>query len=737
MESTSTQYTEEIDFQKYWLVLKRRWLPAAGVFSVVLTLATLYALSKTDTYQADGKLLIRTDQSSALTGLTDTLGDINPLYYQNNPLDTQAEILRSEPLMQEVIKMLDLRDEEGELLNPADISSGLGVKSVTGADVLQVSYESEDPDFAAAIVNTLMDAYMRSNVSSNRAETSAARIFIEEQLPRAEEAVSQAESALSQFKEANQIVLLEQEASGAVERMNVLESQISQTQADLNDATARSAELRRQVGMVSDQAVDISALNQAVGVQEALTALQTVQSQLAIEQTRYRDSHPTVAELKRQEESLSALLRERVSEVLGVPTEVALGDLQLGTIKQDLTASLIDTEVQRIGLDQRINSLLETQAIYQQEASAFPGLEKTQRELERRLLASQTTYETLLTRLQEIRVLENQNVGNARVIETAIVPDTPAGTGSKMIVMAGGVAGILLAIATAFLLDIIDNSVKNIKEAKEIFSYTLLGVIPAFSASGRATSHVYDSDWAASRVVVREAPRSPISKAYQMLQANLKFLSSDKPLKAIVVSSSVSKEGKSEVSANLAAAMAQVGHRVLLVDADMRHPTQHHFWNITNVVGLSNVIVEQVDIDVAAQMVFRNLYVLPAGVVPPNPLTLLDSDRMAFLVKNWSEQFDFIIFDAPSLSGNADAAILGKIVDGLVFVVRPGVVDAGNAKASKDFLARSGLPVLGMIANAVQLRNEPDSYFYYAEDQSENTQASQDDELKSLFGLKR
>jgi capsular exopolysaccharide synthesis family protein len=276
--------------------------------------------------------------------------------------------------------------------------------------------------------------------------------------------------------------------------------------------------------------------------------------------------------------------------------------------------------------------------------------------------------------------------------------------------------GILLGIATAFGLDLIDRSVKTVKEAKELFGYTLIGVIPALGKSGK-TSRQGSLEQTVPKVFARDLPHSPINEAYQMLQANLKFLSSDKELKAIVVTSSVPREGKSEVSANLAAAMVQVGRRVLLVDADMRHPSQHHIWELTNSVGLSNILVGEAELNAALQEVMPGLDVLTAGVIPPNPVALLDSKRMASLIETFSKKYDFVIVDTPPLAGIADAPILGKMADGILLVVRPRVVDSANAKAAKEFLARSGQNVLGLVANGVSIKNEPDSYFYYTKEQ--------------------
>jgi capsular exopolysaccharide synthesis family protein len=386
----------------------------------------------------------------------------------------------------------------------------------------------------------------------------------------------------------------------------------------------------------------------------------------------------------------------------------------LGNLRQELIGELIRAEAERLGASERLSVLSAAQSTYRTRASNLPMLEQQQRELERRVQVSQTTYEALLTRLQEIQVAENQNIGTARIIAQALVPDEDVGTSKKLILAAGGFAGLLLAIALAFMLDLLDQSVKTVKEAKELMGYTVLGIIPSTRTAEKHHLRPNRTDQTIPDVITRDLPRSPISEAYRMLQANLKFLSSDKPLKTIVITSSIPKEGKSEVSANLAAAIAQGGRRVLLIDADMRLPVQHHVWDVSNQVGLSNVIVEQLQIQDVVQEVMPNLYLLAAGVMPPNPVALLDSKRMATVIAECAEQYDIAIFDTPPLSGTADSAVLGRMTDGTLLVVRPGVVEASKAAAVKEFLTQSGQQVLGMVINGVDVKNEPDSYFYYA-----------------------
>jgi capsular exopolysaccharide synthesis family protein len=200
-----------------------------------------------------------------------------------------------------------------------------------------------------------------------------------------------------------------------------------------------------------------------------------------------------------------------------------------------------------------------------------------------------------------------------------------------------------------------------------------------------------------------------------MLYANLKFLSSDKEVKVITVTSAVPGEGKSTVSANLALAIAQLGFNVLLIDADMRHPSQHKFWELSNTVGLSNVIVEQLELKRAIAQAMPNLFVLTSGVLPPNPLAILNSRRMASLIEDFSQSYDFVILDTPPLSAAADARILSAMTNGMLMVVQPKLLDSASAIAAQELLDQSCQNVLGMVINGVNPENEPDSYFYAKE----------------------
>ena len=706
---------EDIDFHKGWLIVKRRWQPAVGIFGVVLIITGLGVLNKPPTYTAQGKLLLKIDPTPSLTGIKTKNDDFSafvPLTSEGNPLNTETEIILSNPLIRETISELNLKDEQGNSRLETAVKSQLQVKNVPGADVMQISYTSKKPQESADVVNQLMSIYIKSNISNNRSQAVAARDFISTQLPKAEVAVDRAEAALRKFKELNQVVDLSQEATSTVGVIKDLEEQITQTQAELAEANnyyqVFQKQIQSQLGMSVHDALASSALSQSAGVQDIFKKIQQVQSELAVQQTRLSDGHPTIINLKRQEAALKHLLQERVKAVVTEQQLTSKENFQFEAPQQNLLEELVKAQAKSLSLSSRLASLQKARISYQGWAANLPKLEKDQRELQRKLDAAQSTYQILLQKLQEVRVAENQNIGNARIIESASIPQSPSNSQKNFVVLGlGGIVGALLAIATMFVLELTDKSIKNIEEAREIFGYTLLGVIPYFGNLSKPTFPGKDTEKDALKVHVRD------NEVYGIIQANLKFLSSDKALKVIVITSAVPHEGKSTVAANLAATMAQLGREVLLVDANMRHPSQHIAWDLINEVGLSNALVSQYGSKVAVKQAMPNLDVLCSGVIPPNPLAILDSDRMATLISDFSNNYNFVIIDTPPIGLAADALILGEMADGVLLVTRPGVVDANSVRATKEALHRSNLNVLGLIVNGVVQKNTPNSYFYY------------------------
>ncbi len=783
---------EDIDFNKYWLILKRRWLPSSAVFLIVMIAAIVMSSLQKPVYEASGKLLFkkRDFASTILNEGTASIGQLESLSNQNSPIDTEAEVLRSIPLIEKTIAALNLKRSSGEPVAAEDVIDKLSIRGIKGTDILSISYQSRNPKEAAAIVNQLIETYIESNILINRTEAKAAREFITQQLPKTEANLRRAESRLRKFDEINNIVSLPDEAKSAVDSIATLNQKLSDVQASLANTSAQSRALRNKLGLDGETAMALNSLSQSVAVQTVLTEAQKVEADLATQRQLYRPRHPIILQLEQRQAALNALLQSRITQVLGKAKPEIISNLQAGESEQKLIDNLIAVEVSRLGLVKEVESLSKDQSLYQQRANLLPRLEQQRSDLVRQVATIQSSYEILAKRLQEVEIAENQNVGNARVVASASVPTVPVASKKNLILMGGIVVGGLLYVVTAFVLDLSDPSIKTTKEARECFNYPWLGMIPMSRKLGKSTSwmaswHLLVTGWheasldhaSASPNVqgvkptlnqsnqslyvntidndiegkpnlfdrlsfvflcfmsmlfrarqhqntlskrdwerlipelpTRDYPHSLESQAYQMLQANLKFLKPDQGLKTVVVTSSVSKEGKSTVSANLALSLSQMGRRVLLVDADLHYPMQHHIWGLTNRVGLSHLVVNQAELSDAIAVVQDNLSVLSAGAIPPNPLALIDSNRMNSLVNDFAATYDFVIFDAPPLALVPDVLMLGKMTDGILLVAHLGVVDLASAITTKERLSQSGLEVLGLIINGVIVNQEPDNY---------------------------
>jgi polysaccharide biosynthesis transport protein len=712
---SSSEDENSINLQHYLLILKRRWLVIGVMTSSVFGLSALTAFRQKPIYEAEGKLLFsKTDRVSSLTSPSTQVGELSGLTLQSSPLDTEAEIIRSNPLVEKTITNLNLTDKQGVPLEIDEFLKKLKVKSIKGTDILAVSYNSSNPKEAAAIVNLLMKYYLENNITVNQTQVTAAKRFLSRQLPEVEARVVTAEVSLRRFKEENRVVSLEQEATTGVEKLNELSSQITQTQANLVDAQTRSQLLQNQLRFNSQEAVETGNLSQSKAVQQVLTEYQKVQDDLAVAQTRYTSEHPAIANLMAKGTALRKQLELRIGENGGKQT-VSPQNLQMGELKQNLTAQLVQSDVEHSALVNRVTVLKNAYAVNQKRLDVLPKLQQRQQKLERQLQVARLTYEELLKRSQEVEVAVNQNVGNARVVSAALLPKK---ANSKMMLnlALGGFLGILLGVGIALMLEAMDQSLKTLEQAQQLFGYPLLGTIPHFGqkAKGGKESLV--------ELPVRDNPYSAANSAFEMLQTNLDFTVSDKPLRVIAVVSSTPGEGKSFVAANLAVAKAHMGRRVLLIDADMRHPRQQEIWKLSNPIGLSNVLVGQAEFPHTTQEVLVNLDVLTVGTMPPNPAALLDSQRMASLIQEAAKDYDCVIIDTPALSLFGDALMLSKVVDGILLVVRPGVVDVAAAKTTKMMLEQARSRVLGMVVNGVTV--ESGSGYYHSRDYGSRKQSA-------------
>ncbi len=713
----------DLDLSQYLLTLKRRWLPATSILLATVGLSIFATTLLKPSYEAEGKLLFKTPTFSAIgssllpsSSEAGSGGDLKSLVSTQNPITTQIEVISASPLLQQTISQLQLKNAKGQLMQVKELQDALTFKIVGGTDVLQVGYKSRNPKEAAAVVNTLMSLYLKNDILTNRAEAQSTRQFMIQQLPKMQAAVNEAEAKLRKFKQQYHVVDLGEEAKSAVGMLGNLDNNLSAVRAQLEEATAQGNELRQKVNLNPQEALAVSAISQSATVQTTVTQLQEIERQLATDRSRFQNDNPIIVSLEAKRVNLNTLLQQQVRQTIGDGEQVPQGLLRIGDLRQNLIKEFLQSEVQRIGLEKKLASLSNSRTAYEQRMKTIPQLTQTQHQLERQIDVAQSTSQTLLKKVQELQIAENKNAANARIIVSAIAPDKPKSSPAPIIIGLGTLAGAFLATTSVLLLEMGDRSLKTIKSVKDAFGYTLLGAIPASGAKKQRRNSSGSPENTTLEIAVRDTPQSLTSEMSRMIQANLKFLSADRALKTIVVTSSVPNEGKSKVAANLAASIAGLGHRVLLIDADLRVPMQQNFWKLSRSKGLSEVVTGKIEFKVAAWKVMDNLDVLTAGTKPVNPLACIESKRMTALLEAAKNKYDFVIIEAPPVLVAADALTLGRMSDGILLVSRPGVIDVDKARAAQDTIAISRCHVLGLIVNGVVEKNEFRSYFAYAKE---------------------
>jgi capsular exopolysaccharide synthesis family protein len=719
----NTKESIDLDMGNYLLAVKRRWVPAVSIFASTVVLGLLASSLVKPTYQAEGKILFKNPAfkvvgSSLSPGSLEggDPGDLKSLVSTQNPLTTQMEVLTSRPILQKLIEQLQLTNNNGKSLTVEDLKPVLTAKIIGGADILQISYKHRNPKQAAKVVNTLMNLYLDNDISTNINDAEAARGFMDKQLPKTQQAVNEAEVALRKFKQQNSVVDLGEEAKSAVGIIGNLETTINATKAQLDEATAQATELKKKVNLNSQEAIAVSAISQSPAIQGILTQQQDVERQLATESSRFSDSNPIIIGLKEKQSKLTALLEQQVRSTVGNKVRVPQGLLRIGDLKQAMIKESLQAEVQRDGLTKKLGSLQTSRAAYEKRVTVIPQLVQTQRQLERQLEVSQSTYQNLLKKVQELQLAKSKNTSTARIIANAVVP-RKADNSMKMLVSSLGLLlGALFGTSAIAYLEIKDKSLKNVKEIDKLFGYTLLGVIPAANKKKKARVNDRTPALTTLEVSVRDTPQSVTSEMSRSIQSNLRFLGFEKQLKTIVITSSIANEGKSKVAANLAAAIAGVGQKVLLIDADMRVPYQHQFWKLPLKKGLSDILGGKSKLNQISWTVMDNLDVVTAGSRPQNALSCLESKQMKALLQDVVGLYDFVIIDTPPILVAADTLSVANMTDGVLVVARPGVIDGNSARAAQETLKMANANILGLIVNGVIAENETEDHFAAAND---------------------
>jgi len=333
-------------------------------------------------------------------------------------------------------------------------------------------------------------------------------------------------------------------------------------------------------------------------------------------------------------------------------------------------------------------------------------------------------YSILLEKAEEQRIMSASNTAGVKIVDMPVLPGEPIPKNEMRFYLLGAILGLALGIALAFFIEFNDTTIKSNEDIERFLMLPVMGTIPHITHDKKADVKIRRRNNGKSRgfsllqyprqVFNFEGDDSVITESYRSLRTNLTFVSPDKPLKTIVLTSAGPSEGKSLTISNLATAYAQMGKKTLLVDADLRRPVIHHIFNCEREPGFTDLFGENPDFNRIIHSTDKeNLYIVPAGVFTPNPAELIGSNRMTQIIEKLSETFDIIFFDSPPIVAVTDSTLLGTKTDGILIIIKSNHTEREIASRAINMLKNVNIRILGTVLNDIDLTHRYSSYGYY------------------------
>ena len=406
--------------------------------------------------------------------------------------------------------------------------------------------------------------------------------------------------------------------------------------------------------------------------------------------------------------------------------QTARNTVDPGTMRQwqELRKSVISKEADLALFERRLESYEKAINSYK---AGNPNILSQSLEL-LRLKRSKEIYENIYTILleksEEEKIRSASNFAGVKIVDLPVMPSDPIAKNETRFYILGVLLGLILGFALAFMVEFNDTTIKSNDDVEQYLELSVLGTIPHISHSKKneievrrksSKSHKGMSLLQYPRQVFNfEGDDSVITESYRSLRTNLSFVSPDKPLQAIVLTSAGPSEGKSLTISNLAMAYAQMGKRTLLIDTDLRRPVLHHIFNTKREPGFADLFIDNPDYDrIIRPTEKENLFLITAGMFTPNPAELIASNRMAQILEYLRKNYDMIFFDTPPIVAVTDAPLLGTKMDGLLIVIKSHHTDRDIAVRAVNTVRNVGVRIVGAVLNDINLTHRYSSYGYY------------------------
>jgi capsular exopolysaccharide synthesis family protein len=677
-----------MDIKYYLGIFLRRWWLI--VLSTVLVAGFTYvkSLHEPIMYTAQARLLY--EANSVASSILGQSGMMVPMQW-NNPVDTQIQLITTRPNVEEVIKRLGVRMTTDEVL------SGLAAEVDRNTDIILLRYTGLRPENAVKIVNEIGRVFVERDKAYHKESAKETRRFIEDQLAKTEKLLNEAEDELRRFREENQTFSVSGLGSTYAGQLSSIDTQLIDMDVDRQVAEARLADARRHLEVTDPGlATRLERLQADKTFATLSSELAKQEADLALKKSQYAAEAPELKAAVGERDRLKTIVEKQASTVLGrMPNDRELQGGQTPTENRYLQ-QLIEAQTTVTANNARASALKGTRGTYEAKFRDMPAKDLQMNHLIRKQQAAEETYNVFFKRMQDMRITEAVNTGNVRIIEESVqaVPQiTPLG---KTIGLAA-LLGLIFGLGIALLVEFLDDRIRRPEEAQNVLELPILGLLPW--VEGREVG-------GRQRLVTLEDPRSPVTESYRALQTYTRLVDPDRAYQTFMLTSPGPKEGKSTVLANLAVTSAQLGKRTLIVDTDLRAPSQHINFDRPNLVGIYDVVYEGCPLEEAIQPTdVENLDILCTGPVPPDPVQTLHAEAFRRMVERLKREYDAIFFDAPPINLFTDAAVLGRTVDSVLLVVDVRSTTRQGTLTAKELLNKAKVPLAGMVVKNMTSKN--------------------------------
>jgi capsular exopolysaccharide synthesis family protein len=717
------------DIWEYLRIIRRRLLLIVLTVVVVVGLTAFVTLRMTKIYRATTTIRIETMAPQVLGKDVEDVVELGSGSYWSNMeyYETQYHIIESRDVSARVVREFQLNEDPQFLGIPAEargtfdkvsvevatmmLQGMMTVEPVKDSRLVQIHVDSSDPERAQIYANGLAQAYVDHNLETVLQSTVEAVDWLSGQLSDAKDKLTDTEKALYKYKEENGILSVSLE-----DRQNIITAQMTEAATKLTEARGTRIELQARKNAVAraaktddPMAIPVEALNNSPLIQQLKQNYAKLSQEYGELSERYGDQMPAIVELKAKMARIRSDIAREVNNII-----VAV-DAELNAARA--------TE----------SGLKKTLEEFKQEALALNQKEVVFNRLDRDKENAESLYQLLMGRTTEADLSRLLRVNNVQILDPALLPEDPIKPRVQLNLLLAHVLGLILGIGLAVLVEIFDRTIKTPQDV-EALRVAFLGIVPSISTSSAimGSYHSYYGKGSRPRkkkpqaakqskeqinydTFVHDHPKSQVAESLRSIRTNLLFTSADRTFNRLLVTSPSPQEGKTTVATNLAIVMAQSGSRVLLIDTDMRRPRLHKVFGIKrSKAGLSTMILGETSGEESIRATaVPNLDLLVCGPTPPNPAELLHTESFLKVIDFLDERYDRLIFDSPPVGVVTDAAILSKLVDGTLLIVKSRHTTRDAAKHAVNVLRDIDAELLGAVMNDLDLEDRKYGRYYY------------------------